>query len=185
MVATEKSDEKVDTCSWRLKKLSPDCRTALDEFLLEFGASKRFCAIYNSKEAGTEETRSIGDELLELCLVKLDGYFFFSETQPSWRHLWMGFLRGMALFDHIFQQKTPFCAKRCSELKLPYLAKYSSNLISDKCLGSPGIPAIGRAERFGDSRFSRRAIDLLPRRVRNVPPTTPRTLLKNFHTTAR
>ena len=60
MVATEKSDEKVDTCSWRLKKLSPDCRTALDEFLLEFGASKRFCTIYNSKEAVTEEIGSIG-----------------------------------------------------------------------------------------------------------------------------
>ena len=62
MVATKKSDEKVDTCSWRLKKLSPDCRTALDEFLLEFRAPKRFCAIYNSKEATTERTRSIGGD---------------------------------------------------------------------------------------------------------------------------
>ena len=70
MVATKKSGEKVDTCSWRLKKLSPDCRTALDEFLLEFGASKRFCTIYNSKEAGTEEIGSIGGEELELCLVE-------------------------------------------------------------------------------------------------------------------
>ena len=62
MVATKKSDEKVDTCSWCLKKLFPDCRTALDEFLLEFGAPKRFCTIYNSKEAGTEEIGSIGGE---------------------------------------------------------------------------------------------------------------------------
>ena len=60
MVATKKSDEKVDTCSWRLKKLSSDCRTALDEILLEFGAPKRFCAIYSSKAAGTEEIESIG-----------------------------------------------------------------------------------------------------------------------------
>ena len=62
MIATEKSDEKVDTCSWSLKKLSPDCRTALDEFLVEFGAPKRFCAIYYSKEAGTEGIGSIGVE---------------------------------------------------------------------------------------------------------------------------
>ena len=60
MVATEESDEKVDTCSWRLKKLSPDCRTALDEILLEFGAPKRFCAIYSVKDAGTERIVSIG-----------------------------------------------------------------------------------------------------------------------------
>ena len=62
MVATKKSDEKVDTCSWRLKKLSSDCRTALDEFLLDFGAPKLLCAIYSVQEAGTERIGSIGVE---------------------------------------------------------------------------------------------------------------------------
>jgi hypothetical protein len=70
MVSTEVSDEKVDTWSWRLKKLSPDCRTALDDFFLEFGAPKRFCAIYSSKEASTEGIGSIGVDYLEFCLVE-------------------------------------------------------------------------------------------------------------------
>ena len=61
MVVTESSRVKVDPCSWRMKKLSSDCRTALDEFLLEFGSPKRFCAIYSSKEAVIERNRSISD----------------------------------------------------------------------------------------------------------------------------
>ena len=60
MAATEKSDEKVITSPWRLKKLSIDCRTALDGFQIDFGASKQFCEIYDCKEAIAERTMSIG-----------------------------------------------------------------------------------------------------------------------------
>ena len=60
MVATEKSDEKSGTFSWRQKKLSPNCRAAFEGLLLEFGASKQFCAIYSTLEAIAEGNRSIG-----------------------------------------------------------------------------------------------------------------------------
>ena len=60
MAATEKSDGKVITSLRRLKKLSTDCRTALDGFQTDFGAYKRFCVIYSCKEANTERVMSIG-----------------------------------------------------------------------------------------------------------------------------
>ncbi len=60
MASTEKSDEKVITSLGRLKKTSPDCRTALDEFQIDFGAPTRLCEIYNCKEANTEKIKWIG-----------------------------------------------------------------------------------------------------------------------------